>query len=761
MTNKMIPTLVLAGLLTGCATTVTHTSLTDSSLLAQASSGALAISDGAVITDNDASFLSKIRLVEEAKSTLDLTYFIYADDQSSSVLSEALIAAARRGVKVRLLVDYQTNYKRLDMFTAMERQGNSGKGSLAVRFYNRPTRNIVKDAVYMTLGCGQAGAATKEACSDDKMTAVEKLFADEQIDGMPAATLNVSNVNTGPSGLLLSGLYGRNANLMALAIQQGQNIDPKAAGQAGKATPEQKESLKKLGKLYWQSRTAPVFQRVQANLGLLMAEQLYASQIVPVKNELFSALPIDRKFSAEEKLDWDHITDFTHQKLLLADSSRVQLGGRNVENSYHMHPNPLIEKYVFMDTDLVATLTGDGGKVIANAFDGLWNFKRMVATLGEIRTHAPDDVLWNLEAYTTAENACTKQPPGAKHEACVNGKFKLAAMSLDQRVEAATQRMAQNAKAYKTAYAGKIQPSQPLAVDPTARLYYLENLPFDKRLPPASRVRLYGAQTGQEGDGGKHITEVWLQALSGICSKATVDQPRMVILHSAYFFPPANLASRLAALVDGKQDCSHVTVRVITNSLATTDLTPVNLLARHAIKAFAEVTGVQRGASRAARFEYYEYQPPVGNHNLSLHSKVSLFGDQLIVGSANADVRSYMMDTNNAMLVNNAPKLVAAYRNFIDNILATPGRVKQENSYFVSTPRSTMIQEDLESLHATLKKYHMDKRLDAEQMKTLDSRFLGLLDAAYNLTRAAIDPNASEAARRDAQQKFNDLFQPI
>ena len=118
MTNKMIPTLVLAGLLTGCATTVTHTSLTDSSLLAQASSGALAISDGAVITDNDASFLSKIRLVEEAKSTLDLTYFIYADDQSSSVLSEALIAAARRGVKVRLLVDYQTNYKRLDMFTA-------------------------------------------------------------------------------------------------------------------------------------------------------------------------------------------------------------------------------------------------------------------------------------------------------------------------------------------------------------------------------------------------------------------------------------------------------------------------------------------------------------------------------------------------------------------------------------------------------------------------------------------------------------------
>lgn len=761
MTHKMIPALLLGGLLAGCATTVPHTVLTDSSLLAQASSGALAISEATVITDNDASFLSKLRLIEAAKSTLDLSYYIYADDQSSSVLSEALIAAARRGVKVRLLTDYQTNYKRLDMFTAMERRGNAGKGSLAVRFYNRPTRNIVKDAVYMTMGCGQDGTAPKAACSADKMAAVEKLFADEQIEGVPAATLNVSNINTGPSGLLLSGLYAKNSNLMTLAIEQGQNIDPKAAGQAGKATPEQKESLKKLGKLYWQSRTAPVFQRVQANLGLLLAEQLYASQIMPVKNELFSALPIDRKFSDEEKLDWDHITDFTHQKLLLADSSRVQLGGRNVENSYHMHPNPLIEKYVFMDTDLLATVTGDGGKVIGDAFDGLWNFNRMVATLDEVRTHAPNDVLWNMDAYTTAEGACAKQRPGAKHDTCVNGKFKLAAKSLDERVEVANQRMAENARTYKTSYAGKIQPSQPLAVDPSAQLYYLENLPFDKRLPPASRVRLYGAQAGHEGEGGKHITEVWLQAISGICAKATADQPQMVVLHSAYFFPPANLTSSLAALVDGKQDCAHVTVRVMTNSLATTDLSPVNLLARHAIKAFAEVTGLQHGSDRAARFEYYEYQPPVGNHNLSLHSKVSLFGDQLIVGSANADVRSYMMDTNNAMLVNNAPKLVAAYRSFIDNILATPGRVKREDSYFVNTPRLSMIQEDLQSLHAMLEKYHVDKHLDAEQMKTLDSRFLALLDAAYALTRAAIDPSASDASRRAAQDKFNNLFQPI
>ena len=761
MNNKMIPTLALAALLAGCAADAPRHALTDQSVVSQASAGPLAILEASVITDNDAAFQSKLKLVESAQHSLELSYYIYSNDQSSSVLSEALIAAAQRGVKVRLLTDYQTNYKRLDMFTAMERRGNSGQGSLEVRFYNRPTRNIIMDAAYMTMGCGQGGTSPAAGCSDEKMAAVESLFAAETIDGIPAAALNISNLNNGASGLLLAGLYAKNSDLMTLAIEQGQNIDSQTAAQAGKATPQQKENLKKLGKLYWQSRTAPAFQRIQANLGLLVAEQMYSSQIMPVRNELFSALPIDRKFSAEEQADWDHLTDFTHQKLLLADARQVQLGGRNVENSYHMHPNPMVEKYVFMDTDLIAKVTEEGGNALTTAFDALWNFRSMVATLDEVRSHAPNDVLFNIEAYTEAEKACAGKVQDAGHDACVSDRFKLAAKNLDERVEAANLLMSRNARAYRTVYAATIPASQPLAVDTSARLYYLENLPFDKSLPTASRARIYGARSGHEEDSGKHITEIWLQALAGICDKASATQPQRVILHSAYFFPPANLTAAMSALVDGKQDCSHVTVQVITNSLATTDLSPVNLLARHAIKAFAEVTGEHQDSGRAAHFEYYEYQPPVGAHNLSLHSKVSLFGDQLIVGSANADVRSYMMDSNNAMLVSDAPKLVTAYRAFIDRILTTPGRVKRENDYFIGTPRASMIEEDLATLHATLNKYHVDKHLDAAQIKTLDTRFVELLNAAYALTRTAIDPKASEAARREAQDKFNDLFKPI
>lgn len=760
MNGKILAALAAAWLAAGCATSVPRQSLTNLSLAAEASAGPLAIIGGTVITDNDAAFQSKLHLVEEARTSLDLSYYIYSDDESSSVLSEALIGAARRGVRVRLLTDYQTNYKRLDYFSALEQRGNTGKGSLAVRFFNRPTRHIVMDAAYMTLGCGEGSDIKAQDCSAQKFATVEQQFADEKIDGQPAAPLNISDINPGGSGLLLSGLYGKSSTLMTLAILHGQGIDPKALAAGEKATPEAREGLKKMGKLYWQARTGSVFASMQAKLQLALAEQLYGSQSLPVKNGLFSALPVNRKIGAEEQKDWEHFTDFTHHKFLLADTSHVQLGGRNVENSYHMHPNPLVEKYIFMDTDLVATLAGDGGQKLESAFERLWQFKPMVATLGEVRAHAPNEMLENLEAYSQAEKACADIPQGAMLETCVNGKFQLTAKSLDQRIAEQNVRMARNADRYRNTYAASIQPAAGLAVDASAQLYYLENLPFDKALPQADMKRFYGAQAGAEGAGGKHITQVWLQALDGICQEATAEAPKFVILQNAYFFPSANLIAALAKLADGRQDCSHVTVQVLSNSLATTDLSPVNFLARHAIKAFAEFAA-SHADGRIARFEYYEYQKPAEGFNLSLHSKVSLFGDRLVVGSANADVRSFMMDSNNAMLVSSAPELVQAWRGLVAGLIASPGRLKLENEYFVVTPRAQMVQEDLASLHGILARYSADKHLNPQQLKDLDARFVALLDAAYAMTQAAMDPDASETSRRAAQDKFNELFQTI
>jgi len=164
--------------------------LSDQAVLQRASAGPLEATRAQIITDNDEAFASKLAMVEGARQSIDLMYYIYDDDYSSSVLTQALIGAARRGVRVRLLVDYFTNYRRLDWFSMMELQGNAGKGSLRVRFYNRPTKNIVQDAVYLTMGCGKDLAPRQPGqCSAEKFAAIDRLFAEERIDGQPVVSM--------------------------------------------------------------------------------------------------------------------------------------------------------------------------------------------------------------------------------------------------------------------------------------------------------------------------------------------------------------------------------------------------------------------------------------------------------------------------------------------------------------------------------------------------------------------------------------------
>ena len=121
----LLPLLVLLTALTaGCAqnpylsdeTRLTG-HLSEQTAALHASAGPLQLTGARLITGNDAAFRSKLALVEQAQESIDAAYYIFADDYSSSVLAKALIDAARRGVQVRLLVDYNTNYKNLDLFT--------------------------------------------------------------------------------------------------------------------------------------------------------------------------------------------------------------------------------------------------------------------------------------------------------------------------------------------------------------------------------------------------------------------------------------------------------------------------------------------------------------------------------------------------------------------------------------------------------------------------------------------------------------------
>lgn len=160
----------------------------------------------------------------------------------------------------------------------MELLGNAGQGSLSVRFYNRPTRNIVQDAVYLTMGCGQ-DATTRQPgqCSAEKFAAIDRLFAEERIDGQPVGARNVSNLNIGNSGLFLSGLYAKRPDVIALAVQQGQDIDVEKINQQRptETSSEERQRLKQLARIYWDSKTAPAFRRVVAKAQIYSKTNLF------------------------------------------------------------------------------------------------------------------------------------------------------------------------------------------------------------------------------------------------------------------------------------------------------------------------------------------------------------------------------------------------------------------------------------------------------------------------------------------------------
>jgi putative cardiolipin synthase len=750
--------LLFAALMSGCAAHSTGVGLTPEALAQTASGWPLQISDGHVYTDNDEAFASKLRMIAGARTSIDLSYYIFTDDESSSKLIKALLAATRRGVTVRLLVDYATNYNDLDLFSMLEAEGN---GKLQVRLYGRPTANIVKDAVFMTMGCGKHTAPhPPTACSTEKFAAIDKLFADEKIGGVPAASRNISNLNIGNSGLFLSGLYAKRGDVVALAVEKGQGIDvQQISGQGTAMSPEEKERLKKLGKDYWETKTAGPFQRVEANAELFFAFAFYGQQLNPLSETVTAILPVDRTFDPDEVRDWDHFTDYTHHKFLLVDRSAVQLGGRNVENSYHMHPDPLIKKYIFMDTDLLASLS-QGGDALALAFDNLWSFSSMVATLAEVRQHAPNDFVVNLRY---AERACESQGTQPARESCQATEMQTQFRDLPQRIDEVKRTVEENARTYDTKYrpTPQAQAAPSFNLDPGSRLAYLENLPFDSQLPADKRQRIYGAPAGKEAQSGKHIHDAWLLELPGVCAAATPGNPKRIVLHNAYFFPPANLTYAMSRLVDGTYDCANVTVTVLTNSIETTDLNVVNLAAGQVLKAFTEFYQQHSDPARRALFEYYEYQRPAQGPSPSLHTKVSVFGDDIIIGSANADVRSYVMDSNNAMLVRNAPEFARAYLAYLQGILGDAARSKRLNDYLANTPRSAMVQQDLVVFRQILAKYGADKRLSPEQEKGLEARFVKMLDDAYEMTRDSLSPELSAAKQREKQDQFNEEFKPL
>ena len=87
----------------------------------------------AYLAMNDAfqSIASRIHLIRKAKYTLDLQYYIWADDFIGNLMLHELLKAADRGVKVRLLIDDQNGTKIDRQLSALLAHPN-----ISIKLYN-------------------------------------------------------------------------------------------------------------------------------------------------------------------------------------------------------------------------------------------------------------------------------------------------------------------------------------------------------------------------------------------------------------------------------------------------------------------------------------------------------------------------------------------------------------------------------------------------------------------------------------------------
>ncbi len=507
----------------------------------------------------------------------------------------------------------------------------------------------------------------------------------------------------------------------------------------------------------------------------------------------------------KRSLDWEYLTDFTHHKLLLVDGKFAQMGGRNLEDSYHMQPNALSSKYTFMDTDIYFSLKREDAKLVTS-FEKLWNFRPLVIGRDEIQKTMPYDFVANMNyagLFCQSEVVNPDLPAEENKKLvmeCVQAKLGSGnpVVSLDRRLEDQKKNMLEKVKVYET-YAQKFisrkyEESFSLSASDAqvVSLAYLESLTFSKDSDVGKANRIYGSKNNEPAKHGRYIHATWVSGMEEVCAEtAKSGQVEDIIMHNAYFAPPSVLLDAFGKMVDGSWNCGNVRVSILANSVDTTDLRSVNSFGLYGMKGFydyyrRQIRGnsscklqiqsdgqvVSQGKSnRCAQFRYMEYAAMDDNESQkSLHSKVTVLGSSnMIVGSANADYRSYMHDTNNALYIRNAKDIVGSYTSWLFKEIVDAGKVLDLNAFMFNSSLQAINAENIRRLEKDFEKYGIEKRLNPNQIETAKKYIMGILEEVYKLSGSAVDslvhlksnpigePSEAENKRKEKNKDMNSL----
>lgn len=751
-----------------------------------------------LIIDNDAAFDSKLEMIKSAKNEIRMMYFIFAKDDSSSLISNALIAKAKSGVKVKLLVDFITNYKNLDHYQMMVNEGVRGKDkNIQIRFYNFPSKGILADAKYITLPCPPSN---KNSAANECVNYKKQLIRDLKLDLVPVTPF---------SKMFLSGVYGKSIMPIKIALGYGAGIDPKKIAEL---RPKDEDESAVVTDYFELVKRATLDNDSTARVGMSLSIAANGLLLNPILNEITGRLPLQTG-SENHAEEWDHLTDYIHHKLVAVDGSQFQLGGRNVEDSYHMKSrlDATKGKYIFKDTDFYGQTNPGGTKTVEASFDKLFKWGEMNADISQVQALLPNDMAAavNSKALEYSTGLCLQQLQSQKLAAKDLGKciettivgipvFK----NQNARIQDAKKEMEDSVVRYNTQYVGVSKSitddwKEMTGSNPTgllsqadlnrAKFYYLENVSY-KKADGARMIRQTGARIGAEAAFNKNIHAAWYRGLENVCVASRNDgRERRVIIHTAYLLMPSAMMHTVAQMMNGDfGDCSQVRITFLTNSFETTDLNVINLFARYQLaqisKYYAGLVkyearfNSENGANAYKRFfpkiEYFDYRASKLGTGISLHTKLSVLGDDIIVGSANADVRSYYMDTNNGVLIRGATDLNRDYIRFIDSIIDDEALSTNRTLHYGDASEQQLKTENYEILEI------LKRRWDKNGTKATPDRerkILALIDilgakitnATYRMLNYRSDfrnlhgdtnPADVEEELNEIANKFDDFF---
>lgn len=167
-----------------------------------------------------------------------------------------------------------------------------------------------------------------------------------------------------------------------------------------------------------------------AKIKLSIALATYGETLNPLMNEITGRLPITNAggSATRQAQEWDHLTDNVHHKLLISDGQRFQLGGRNIEDSYHMKSRVSgTGKYIFMDTDFYGTTAPGGARDLEGAFDRILNVPGLVGTFKDLEKYIGLEFLANPEALATTTGQCMSTS-AQNISSCIETEFSKSAL---------------------------------------------------------------------------------------------------------------------------------------------------------------------------------------------------------------------------------------------------------------------------------------------------------------------------------------------